>query len=361
MINFISGSKDIPGESNNEFKLVLKNFISYLTNLKFSLKKSFDFFDEYFVLLKPRNNIKQNEEAKTRRKVAGYFKKYADVFGPLEELQNKDFGSKLSVPLQVELYRRSLEVLKADKFSGLLEYLIKAQEDAIHTMEDIMSKYTFLFEQCTVKILPKEKQNFILANIILYCIKPTSKIVKPIKKLKDQLRELLQQTGMSYRYPEPYFLASLLFWPENQQLDQDSRLMEKYASSLENSFRGQYKHMYRTKQPIAYFFLGKGNSMNRLVHKGKIDQCFEKTADINFLWQSGDVWKEKKVQELLLRLKGRAGNNCLYIEYGINEKITIPITPAFLGQLRSGRSIEKVSFYLGFSIGGPLAYDIEII
>uniref|UniRef100_A0A8B9XSQ8 Sterile alpha motif domain containing 9 n=1 Tax=Bos mutus grunniens TaxID=30521 RepID=A0A8B9XSQ8_BOSMU len=315
MINFISGSKDIPGEANNEFKLVLKNFISYLTNLKFSLKKSFDFFDEYFVLLKPRNNIKQNEEAKTRRKVAGYFKKYADIFGPSEELQNKDFGSKLSVPLQVELYRRSLEVLKADKFSGLLEYLIKAQEDAVHTMEDIMDKYTFLFEQCTVKILIKEKQNFILANIILYCIKPTSKIVKPIKKLKDQLRELLQQTGMSYRYPEPYFLASLLFWPENQQLDQDSRLMEKYASSLENSFRGQYKHMYRTKQPIAYFFLGKGNNMNRLVHKGKIDQCFEKTADINFLWQSGDVWKEKK----------------------------------------------KVSFYLGFSIGGPLAYDIEII
>lgn len=293
--------------------------------------------------------------------MAGYFKKYADIFGPSEELQNKDFGSKLSVPLQVELYRRSLEVLKADKFSGLLEYLIKAQEDAVHTMEDIMDKYTFLFEQCTVKILIKEKQNFILANIILYCIKPTSKIVKPIKKLKDQLRELLQQTGMSYRYPEPYFLASLLFWPENQQLDQDSRLMEKYASSLENSFRGQYKHMYRTKQPIAYFFLGKGNSMNRLVHKGKIDQCFEKTADINFLWQSGDVWKEKKVQKLLLRLKGRVGNNCLHIEYGINEKITIPITPAFLGQLRSGRSIEKVSFYLGFSIGGPLAYDIEII
>lgn len=118
--------------------------------------------------------------------------------------------------------------------------------------------------------------------------------------------------------------------------------------------------MYRTKQPIAYFFLGKGNNMNRLVHKGKIDQCFGKTPDISIWWQSGEVWKDKKVQELLLRLKGRAENNYLYIEYGINERITIPITPAFWGQLRSGRSIEKVSFYLGFSIGGPLAYDIEI-
>ncbi|XP_061054544.1 sterile alpha motif domain-containing protein 9 [Eubalaena glacialis] len=361
MINFISGSNDIPGDPSHEFKVVLKNFIPYLTNLKFSLKKSFDFFDDYFVLLKPRNNIKQNAEAKTRRKVAGYFKKYADIFGPSEESQNTDLGPKLSLPLQVELYRRSLEVLKADKFSGLLEYLIKTQEDAIHTMEDIMNKYTFLFEQCTVRILPREKQNFILANIILYCIKPTSKIVKPIKTLKGQLREVLQQVGTTCRYSEPYFLASLLFWPGNQQLDQDSKQMEKYAWSLENSFRGQYKHMYRTKQPIAYFFLGKGNNMNRLVHKGKIDQCFRKTADINSLWQSGDVWKEEKVRELLLRLKGRAENNCLYIEYGINEKVTIPITPAFFGQLRSGRSIEKVSFYLGFSFGGPLAYDIEAI
>ncbi|XP_059568302.1 sterile alpha motif domain-containing protein 9 [Myotis daubentonii] len=361
MINFISGNSDIPGDPNNEFKLALKNFIPYLTKLRSSLKKSFDFFDDYFVLLKPRSNIKQNEQSKTRRKVAGYFKKYAEIFGPLEELQNRDLGSQLSLPLRVELYRRSLEVLKADKFSGLLEYLIKSQETAINIMEDIVKKYTFLFEQCTVRIQQKEKQNFILANIILYCIKPTSKIVMPTKKLKDQLREILQQIGPSYQLSEPYFLASLLFWPENQKLDQDSKQMEKHAWSLQNSFRGQYKHMYRTKQPIAYFFLGKGNNMNRLVHKGKIDQCFGKTLDINIWWQSGEVWKEKKVQELLLRLKGRAENNCLYIEYGINERITIPITPAFWGQLRSGRSIEKVSFYLGFSIGGPLAYDIEII
>ncbi|XP_037363830.1 sterile alpha motif domain-containing protein 9 [Talpa occidentalis] len=361
MINFISGNSDIPGDPNNEYKVALKNFIPYLTNLQASLKKSFDFFDDYFVLLKPRNNIKQNEQDKTRRKVAGYFKKYADIFGPIEESQNGDLGSKLSLPLQVELYRRSLELLKADKFSGLLEYLIKSQEDAMSTMENIVNKYIFLFEQCSVRIQSREKQNFILANIVLYCIKPTSKLLKPIKILKEQLREVLQPIGTNHRFLEPYFLASLLFWPENQKLDQDSKQIEKYARSLETSFRGQYRHMYRTKQPIAYFFLGKGNGINRLVHKGKIDQCFGKTPDIYSLWQSGEVWKEKKVQELLLRLKGRAENNCLYIEYGITEKISISITPAFLGQLRSGRSIEKVSFYLGFSIGGPLAYDIEII
>ena len=59
-----------------------------------SLKKPFDFFffyDDYLVFLKPRNNIKQNEEAKTQRNMAQYFKKYEDTFGPSEDLQNKEF------------------------------------------------------------------------------------------------------------------------------------------------------------------------------------------------------------------------------------------------------------------------------
>ena len=53
-----------------------------------SLKKPFDFFfffDDYLVFLKPRNNIKQNEEAKTQRNMARHFKKHEDVFGPSED------------------------------------------------------------------------------------------------------------------------------------------------------------------------------------------------------------------------------------------------------------------------------------
>lgn len=274
MINFISGNCDLPGNLN-EFKSALKNFIPYLTNLQSSsLKRSFDFFDDYFVLLKPRNNIKQYEEAKSRRKVGLYFKRYGEIFGPLEESQNQNFRSKLSQLLQVEKTQRSLDALKVDKFSGLLEYLIKSPKDAVGSMEDIVNKYTSLLEQGFIRTQQKEKQNFILANVILSCINPTSKLVQPIKRMKKQLREILQSIGLTYTVSEPYFLASLLFWPETQNLDQDSKQMEKYAWALENSFRRQYKCMYRTKQPIAYFFLGKGSNINRRIHKGKISKMY---------------------------------------------------------------------------------------
>lgn len=363
MVQFLSGMGDIPGNPNDEYHLVLKEFMPYLSNLQLVLKEAFDFFDDYFVLLKPKNSIKEKEELKLRRKVAECFNKYAIVFGPLhlQQSQDKKPKSKLVLSTQVENCRRSLQILKADKFSGLLEYLLTNPRSASNKMEDIISQYTFLLGQLTNKIHLREKQNFILANIILSCIKPASKLVQPLPKLKKQLREVLKQVGLDHKYVEPYFLASLLFWPENQQLDLDSGQMEKYISSLNMSFRSQYKYMCHFKQPIAHFYLGKGSGFNRLVHKVKIEECFENVSDTSTLWQSGAVWEEKKVQELLLRLRGRAEGELIYVEYGGDEKIKIPVRPVFLGRLRSGRSIEKVSFYLGFSIGGPLAYGIEII
>ncbi|XP_074048905.1 sterile alpha motif domain-containing protein 9-like [Macrotis lagotis] len=360
MVQFLSGKGNIPGDPNDEYHLVLKEFIPYLSNLQLNLKQAFDFFDDFFVLLKHKNSIKEKEEMKLRSKVVESFTKYAEVFGPLDlqQSQDKKPKSKLVSSVQVENCRSSLEILKADKFSGLLEYLLFNQTSAANKMEYIINQYNFLLEQLTNKIHLREKQNFILANIVLSCIKPVSKLMQPLSKLKEQLQEILQQVGLDHRFSEPYFLASLLFWPENQQLDSDSRQMEKYISSLNKSFRSQYRYMCHFKQPIAYFYLGKGRGLNRLVHKIKIEQCFGRVSDMNTLWQSGDVWKEEKVKRLLLRLSGRTDGELIYVDYGKEEKIKIPVRPVFLGRLRSGRSIEKVSFYLGFSIGGPLAYDI---
>ena len=47
--------------------------------------------------------MKQNEEYKTQRNVAQYFKKYEDIFGSSEDLQNKESGPQLSLPLQDSL------------------------------------------------------------------------------------------------------------------------------------------------------------------------------------------------------------------------------------------------------------------
>jgi hypothetical protein len=119
--------------------------------------------------------------------------------------------------------------------------------------------------------------------------------------------------------------------------------------------------MCRSKQASTLFYLGKSKGLNRLVHKAEIEQYFSKAENTNSVWQNGKVWKIKEVKDLLCRLVGQAEGKLISIEYGTKEKLKIPVTSVYSGLLRSGRNIERVSFYLGFSIEGPLAYDIEVI
>lgn len=365
IIQFLSGNCGIPKEmtdtDSEEYRLTLEDYASYLSELQARLKKAFDFFENYFIFLKPINPGKETVEFKMRKKVQEVFKKYAEIFCRCDADLLKN--SKLSFSLQLEQHRKSLEASKADKFSGLLEYLSN-HEMGIIKMEDIVKKYTDLLSGSSTKSLQRDRQNFILANIVLYCLKPKSKMVRPFLELKEQLRTILQSVGPEHRFSEPYFLATLLFWPENpKQLDKDSKQLDKYLSSLRKAFNGLYWRMCRSKQPIVLFYLGKGSNLNKFIHKGKIDQSLTElsTKELNALWQSGDIWKTKNVKHLLLRLTGKAADNLVYLDYGVDENIQIPARPVFLGQLKSGQSIERVSFYLGFSIAGLIACDIEII
>lgn len=358
LVLFLSKKGNIPPDPKNEYYLALCRFTSHLQNLQSDLKRCFDFFVDYMVLLKTRNTQKEEAEFILSKKISRCFRNYTELFclldsGPLQ--------SKECQLLQEENCRKKLEALRADRFSGLLEYLNPNHKDAATLMENIVNEYTFLLRHKTSKRLIKEKQNSILANIILSCLRPNSKFIQPLHLLKKQLREVLQLVGLSHQYSDPYFLACLLFWPENQELDQDSRLMEKYVSSLSRTFRGQYRRMCRSKQASTLFYLGKRKGLNSLVHKAEIEQYFSKIQDTNSLWQSGDVWKKREVKDLLRRLTGQAEGKLISVEYGTEEKIKIPVISVYSGPLRSGRNIERVSFYLGFSIEGPLAYDIEVI
>jgi hypothetical protein len=357
VVEFLSG-KGIKTDLKNEYYLALSKYTPYLQNLQLDLKRCFDFFLDYTVLLKTRNVQKEMTEVTLSKKVSRCFRQYTELFCHLDLSPLQGRENQL---LKEENCRKSLEALRADRFSGLLEYLNPNHKEAGTNMENIVKHYTFLLHQNPNKRFTKEKQNFILANIILSCLKPNSKYIQPFDILKKQLREVLQLVELNHPYPYSYFLACLLFWPENQELDQDSKLMEKYVSSLNRSFRSQYKRMCRSKQASTLFYLGKSKGLNRLVHKAEIEQYFSKAENTNSVWQNGKVWKIKEVKDLLCRLVGQAEGKLISIEYGTKEKLKIPVTSVYSGLLRSGRNIERVSFYLGFSIEGPLAYDIEVI
>ena len=125
--------------------------------------------------------LKETVEILLSKKISRCFSRYVELFCPsdLGSLQSKE-----SQLLREENCRKSLEALRADKFSGLLEYLNPNHEDAAATMENIVNQYTFLLQQNPHKRLAKEKQNFILANIILSFLKPNSKSIQPLNIFK---------------------------------------------------------------------------------------------------------------------------------------------------------------------------------
>uniref|UniRef100_A0A8I6A705 Sterile alpha motif domain containing 9 like n=1 Tax=Rattus norvegicus TaxID=10116 RepID=A0A8I6A705_RAT len=298
MAQFLSGKGTIPPDPKGEYYVVLNKFKSFLQNLQSDLKRCFDFFLDYMGLLKPRNTPKELTELSLSKKVSRCFKKYADLF--CQELQGKE-----DLLLQEENCRKRIKAWRADTFSGLLEYLNPNHKEA-NNMENIVEHYTFLLQHTLnkqlSKALIKDTQNFILANIILSCLKPSSKHILPFSTLKKKLREVLQIVGLTHSYPDPYFLACLLFWPENKELDQDSSLIEKYVSSLNRSFRRQYKHMCRSRQPSTLFYLGQKKGLNSLVHKAEIERYFSEVQDSNSFWQSGVVWEKGEVKFLLCLL-----------------------------------------------------------
>lgn len=369
LTQYLSGRWDISvdnvSRNYEEHNTVLSDHRPFLMKLKACLKKAFDFFQDYFVYMKQRTILKESAEFKIRHRVSEYRKKYNRQFYDHDVMQitNEEDQRKKSVSLCKEEYRAYLEVSKADRFSGILERLTDYERDA-KKMENIVKAYMYLLENSTheSEMLLRDKQNFILANIVLHCISAKSTEIKPVETLEKYLKEIMSTIGIDHRYPEPYFLASLLLWPQNlQTVDSNFERIANYVISMKKSFRGNYRHMCHAKQPLAHFYLGKNAGLKRLIHKGKIDQCFSgvPVSDLNSLWQNGDIWKEKETKNLLLLVNGRAENDLIYVE--CSKSINIPVRPAYLGQLRSGKSIERVSFYLGFSIDGLIAYNIESI
>ncbi|XP_053570023.1 sterile alpha motif domain-containing protein 9-like [Bombina bombina] len=358
LLNYLSGKRDISventGESYTDFFTILTDFRYFLIKIKSKLEVLFTFFDDYFVYLKQKNMMRESTEFKTNAAVSDLFKIYRKVFCNENLIQtlSKEDGLKGSNFLHLEKIKAGLESYKADRFSGILQYLTKKDQEKL---EAIVKAYKYLLDHQTN--LEREKQNFILANIVLQCVFPKSKYICPMETLKNHLRLILQDVGFDCKDLEPYFLASLLFWPQSlSELDNDSKDLAKCIPTMKKIFKEKYKYSLHSKQPIAHFFLGRHK---RLIHRGKIDEHFKGVPGLNFLWQDGEIWKEKPVQDILLRVNGRTENKVIYLEIGNDESVKIPVRPAHFGQLRRGNSIESVSFYLGFSIDGPIAYGIE--
>lgn len=369
MLQFLKGNVrvsslyDSNNTTSNQFVAVLEEHERFLVSLKPRVKEIFTFFENYFTYLKPRALERQTTDDRSKRKVSEFFKKYLHIFSmsEAERADEKASKPKLSLRQEIDDHKHYLEVKRADSFAGLLQCL---SDRTVKEMEHIVKKWQFVFDNSACRYM-SDTANFILANIVLHSIKPSSNVLRKYEELVFHLNEALQKEGTHSNLTELYYLSMLLLWPTK-----DCRLansatnsnISTYVSSAKKSFHRRFSYMFPARSAIAHFFLGKSRELKRIVSKDNLDKiCLSSECspqrNLHHLWQSGAVWRKKEVQEKLLRIKGKSENGNICVNYGGNLKLQV--RPIYLGDIRSGSSREDVSFYLGFSMEGPVAYDIR--
>ncbi|XP_018531803.1 sterile alpha motif domain-containing protein 9 [Lates calcarifer] len=340
-------------EINNRYMEIIKEHEQFLQSLKAEVKETFELLDCYFMYIKGNNS---EFDSKNRWNVCSHFKKYVTLFCTAREEIKKERQNNpnLNWKIDIEERRLFLEERQADTFAGILQHLDKPAEE----IEKITECYAFLQQQqqfINKKQKTKETINYILSNIVLYVLKPKSKHVKSYSSLSALLLKTLQDVGLGYPFPDPYYLALLLLWPSPTQ---ENTEIGTYVKAIRNSYRKRLTLLFRNRSTVAHLYLGKEEGLKRLVSKPQLDENFKdmRRDALAQLWRNGDIFKDKAIINRLHRVCGTIEQGEVFANYG---KLKIPVRPALIAGIRSGFSTEKVSFYLGFAIDGPLAYDIQ--
>ncbi|XP_077094093.1 sterile alpha motif domain-containing protein 9-like [Siphateles boraxobius] len=288
-----------------------------INGLRSKVESKYDFFEWYLTF----SSNKTEEPEYVRRDVEDCYKLYFTQGTQTEE--------------------ETLNERKQKSFAGMLHFLksdINVLKQNLSAIEKPQS------EDETQTVL------YVLANIIL------SQAGEPAggtEELQDMLQKLWS-TEAEGRSSEFYLLVLLLFWPDEEKPNPPN--LGDCVQYMSQSYREMYEKHLRGRFLVPLFFYGKGEGLQRLVHALKPHQNgLERPVhsrlhqtDLKLLTE-GD---ERVEVECLQRIDGNVENHRVFavrngqqIEVNTNNQASV---------CKQGH----VSFYLGFTIRGPVAYNI---
>ncbi|XP_034417537.1 sterile alpha motif domain-containing protein 9-like [Cyclopterus lumpus] len=364
MSEVLSGNMELQAVETNDkrrnkhtqYYKILKQFEDVLCNLRCRMKRNFDFLDKLYVNLGCGSGMKDSREEIMINELFRCFLEYAKLFCKTDTaalLRNKTMSNML----KLREARQYLEMNKADTYFGILNYL--SNDMPPEKMEKIARHSAFV---CAPEHKPtvKERINFIYVNVVLSCIKLATTHIAPYQKLIHLLCQVLrEQIPLNENLPLR-FAAVVLLWPQQHCLDGlPSHSLGMHISQMKTSYHIEMKEVYNGKRPIVHFFLGKKQGYERLVHLGEIKRCIMAgQEEFILMWENGSIWTKKKVEERLCRVTGQVKYKSILADTCIPD-LKLEITPMFQSQLSRHAQESIVSFFIGFSIKGPVALDIK--
>ncbi len=300
-----------------------QTYLDFINGLRGGVKEKYDFFEWYLAFSKP--SFKKEDPDYFHRDIEDCYKQCFT-----QETQNEE---------------KTLNEKKKKSFGGLLHFL----KSDINVCKQNLSAIEKPRSENEVQIIV-----YILANIIL------SQFGEPCEKTKT-LQARLQKLWYSKergRSPEFYLLILLLFWPgEAQKAKANPPDLENCVQYMGQSYETEYGKYLHGRYLLPLFFLGKEGGLQRLVHalkphkKGLQRVVHSKLhqTDLELLTQG----EERVEVECLQRISGKVQNHKVF---AVIDGQQIEVTP------HNRASVHKqgqMSFYLGFNIRGPVAYNIR--
>lgn len=259
-------------------------------------------------------------------------------------------------------FQRQMKITKlgGGNFTSILSLLYdKNTKRAGKKLEKIIAMYP---ENLTRKCLDqRELSNFIICQIALNCTLPGSSKLLSLEKLQDLSQRFITQ-GRNMSTASALFLLSLLFWPEtgNEPSSANTEILLSALDALQKLCWQKSQDVSQRKSKIMiHFFLAKAKGLNKIVHRTAIEKHIKgPLSERKLKWLGGEVWKTREVMQLLQRVEGWTENGNLFVSGGSRDS-KIRVFPRYSASLPDGN--ERVTFYLGFSFDGVLAYDIKAV
>ncbi|XP_041841872.1 sterile alpha motif domain-containing protein 9-like [Melanotaenia boesemani] len=308
-------------------------FNDLIKSLRPEVERKCDFFDKYLTYSKL--NIEKDDPEYISKDTLHCHRKFVG------DSPHKQVKQKIAEHMQ------KLKQKLADTTAGVLACL-----DREHTESDLKEITTWWKEICSSKNPGIAVVNYIFAHIILMNTGGSSPLKrKPFTTFREKIPLKLNDP------PEQHMLALLLYWPsgnEDRCIFDLSQLIQQMHCSYENT----YKKHFRLRYLRPLFFLGKGQELNRTIHRKVLEMLFyeenqETKPDWSYNWRNENIFKNSAVQDRLLKVEGVVRNYRVYASVGGTE---IEVEANLQRSLWRSR---KVSFYLGFTIRGPVAFDIQ--
>ncbi|XP_041673509.1 sterile alpha motif domain-containing protein 9-like [Cheilinus undulatus] len=233
------------------------------------------------------------------------------------------------------------------------------QRDAVHLLENILSLYPS--NPLKAKFGQRDIVNYITAHITLNCLSPETPKVAPLATLQALCRQFPSDKRRCL--PSALFLLTLLFWPEDHDMDLEKEnkyeVVQSAVEHLDKDYWIKMKDVPQRKRRLyTHFFLGSGNGLNKFVHKKKFESVTKvfSVSEKRLKWFRGEAWKKPEIATMLKRVSGWTEDGKVYLDGPKKKKFHI--LPLHVRSVP--HSNENITFYLGFTFRGPVACNIIV-